>query len=79
MEVRPTLARFKRHVELNGTDAVMETAVRYLDFEDAVALQGFVDEKELEALPKKLRSRRRHRTTPEQRVKKLLGIEEDAA
>lgn len=77
--LKEKISQLKKHARRFGTESVMDAAVEVgLTLEQLIELQKFVDEVDDEAA----RARRFHRPkkrklTAEQRVKRLLGIEED--
>lgn len=71
-----TVDQLVRHARRFGTEGVIDAAVDgHLPFEELVRLQEHLDE-----IDQEKRGRRyvKPRKTAEQRIKKLLGIEEDS-
>lgn len=70
------LARLKRHVDRYGPESVMETGAESLDFDELCELQRHVDEDERR---RQGRWAKNHRLSVEERVRRLLGVEEEVA
>ena len=71
-----TVEQLEHHARRFGTEGVMDVALRArLSFEGLVRLQTTLDEIDAAAR----RYPKRTRKTPEQKVRKLLGIEEETS
>ena len=69
----PTLSQIQQHAKRYGPDHVMEAAAELdFSFDDLVKLQTFLDKLEVE---KKGKWAKKHRLTVEERVERLLGID----